>query len=163
MIFLARTTTKEVYVSISDKRYLERFIELLSEALKYIEFTLTYKEGVVRIRLYGEKEVVNQSVITVKTYGRMFNQSITPNKHGDLSHNLKLIQQIGSKIISLDTISTVLNHSGIPSSVEEQDLITKATMKEVQQILINMNLNPLTRAQELSIEQWISLDKNLKK
>jgi hypothetical protein len=78
-------------------------------------------------------------VITVKTYGRMFNQSATPNKYGDFIHNLKLIQQIGSKIISLDTISTVLNNSGIPSSVEGQELITKATMYEVQHILGEMH------------------------
>jgi len=153
VIFLARTTTKDVYVNISDKKYLERFIELLSDALKYIEFTLTYKEGVVKVRLYGQKEVVNQSVITVKSYGRMFVQSTTPNKHGNFTHNLKLIQQIGSKIISLDTISAVLIHSGIPSSVEGQDLITKATMQEVQNIL--EELHNLIQETPLSVRTQI--------
>ncbi|MCE7741171.1 MAG: DUF2067 domain-containing protein [Candidatus Heimdallarchaeota archaeon] len=132
---MARTTTKEIYVNIIGRKSLETFIELVSDALKYVEFTLTYKEGVVKVRLYGEKEVVNQSVITVKSYGKMFIQSSTPDKHGYYTHNLKLIQQIGSKIISLDTISTVLIHSGVYSMVEGQDLITTATMQEVQQIL----------------------------
>ncbi len=139
MICLARTTTKEVYVNISDKNFLESFIELLSDALKYVEFTLTYKQGVVRIRLYGEKEVVTQSVITVKSYGRMFLQSFTPNKEGYYNHNLKLIQRIGSKIISLETLSTVLQYSGVHSMVEDQNLITKATMREVQQILVQLH------------------------
>jgi len=137
---LARTTTKEIYVNITDRKSLESFIELLSDALKYVEFTLTYKAGVVKVRLYGEKEVVNQSVITVKSYGRMFIQSSLPNKQGYYTHNLKLIQQIGSKIISLDTISAVLIHSGVYSMVEGQDLITAATMQEVQQILEQMHV-----------------------
>lgn len=132
---MARTTTKEVYVNISGKKAIENFIELLSDALTYIEFTLTYKEGVMKVRLYGEKEVVNQSVITVKSYGRMFSQSTTPNKNGCYIHNLKLIQQIGSKIISLEIINEVLVRSGVHSEVEGQDLITSATMYEVQQVL----------------------------
>jgi len=135
VIFLAKTTTKDVYINISGRKSLENFIELLSDALKYVEFTLTYREGVVKVRLYGEKEVVNQSVLTVKSYGRMFIQSSTPNRNGYYIHNLKLIQQIGSKIVSLDTISTVLIHSGVDSEVEGQELITTATMQEVQEIL----------------------------
>ena len=150
---MARTTTKEVYVNIPDKKYLERFIELISDALKHVEFTLNYKEGVVKVRLYGEKEIVNQSVITVKSYGRMFVQSTTPNRHGNFIHNLKLIQHIGSKIISLETISAVLVHSGVPSSVEGQDLITKATMQEVQHIL--KELHDLIQESPLNVRTQI--------
>ena len=150
---MARSTTKEVYVTISNKKSIENFIELISDALRYMEFTLTYKEGVVKIRLYGEKEVVNESVATVKSLGRMFLQSSTPNKNGYYAHNLKLIQQMGSRIISLETLSTVLNYLGFPSRVNEQDLITTATMKEVQRIL--EELHDLIQETPLSVKTQV--------
>lgn len=139
MISLARTTKKEIYVNIVRKDLLEYFLELLSDSLRHVEFVFTHRKGKSKISLFGERVVVNQSAIKVKILAKMFNQSAILNTDGYYVHNLKLIQQIGSKIISLQSISTVLTHLEIPSSVKDQNLITKATMQEVQKILSSMH------------------------
>ncbi len=139
MIGLARTTMKEIYVSIVKKDLLEFFLELLSDSLRYVEFVFTYRKGKSKVSLFGEREMVNQSAIIVKNLAKMFNQSAVLNGDGFYVHNLKLIQQIGSKIISLQSLSTVLNHLNILSKVEDQNLVTKASMRDVQKILSSMH------------------------
>ncbi len=135
MFFLAKTAVKEVYINFPQKDYLQFFIEVLSSTLKHVEFILTYKHNGFKIKLFGERESVLESVGTVKIIGKMLVRSVTPNNGGFYAHHMQLIQQIGSRIISLDTLSSVLNHSGIPSSVVNQELITKAKMEEIQDIL----------------------------
>lgn len=139
MIILAKTTIKEIYVSITKKDLLEFFLELLSESLRFVEFTFTYRKGKSKISLYGERDMINQSAFIVRDLAKMVNQSSVLNGNGDYVHNLKLIQQIGSKIISLNSISTALNHSGFPTSVKDQNLITKANMREVQGVMASMH------------------------
>lgn len=153
VIFLARTISKEIFVNIPDKKLIQNFIEILSDALSYAEFTLTYREGTVKIRVYGEKEEVNQALLTIKSYGKMFLQSITADKEGVYIHNLRLIQQIGSKIISLDILNTVLKYSGFESKIDGQNLVTQATMKEVQYIL--KQLHNLIQDTPLSVRTQI--------
>ena len=135
MFFLAKTAVKEVHINFPKKEYLQFFIEVLSSALKHVEFILSYKHNGFKVKLFGERESVLESVGTVKILGKMLVRSVTPNSAGFYAHHLQLIQQIGSRIISLDSLSSVLNYSGIPSSVENQELITKATMEEIQDIL----------------------------
>ena len=135
MIFLARTTTKEVHINFPKKEYLQFFIEVLSSSLKHVEFILSYKHNGFKVKLLGERESVLESVGTVKIIGKMIVRSVTPNSQGFYAHHLQLIQQIGSRIISLDSLSSVLRHSGVPSSVVKQELITKAKMEEIQDIL----------------------------
>jgi hypothetical protein len=135
VIFLAKTAVKEVYVNFPNKEYLQSFIETISNALKHVEFTLNYRQGGLKIRITGEKDVVFQSAHLVKNLSSMFVRSSTPNNEGYYSHHLQLIQQIGSKIISLDSLSSVLQNSGISTSVVDQELVTKANMKEVQKVL----------------------------
>ena len=132
---MARTTTKEVHINFPKKEYLQFFIEVLSGSLKHVEFTLTYKHNGFKVKLYGERESVLESVGTVKILGKMLVRSVTPNSEGFFAHHLQLIQQVGSRIISLDSLSSVLNHSGIPSLVVKQELITEATMEEIQEVL----------------------------
>jgi len=132
---LAKTAVKEVYVNFPNKENLQSFIETISNALKHIEFTLNYRQGGLKIRISGEKEVVFQSAHLVKNLSRMFARSTTPNKEGYYSHHLQLIQQIGSKIMSLDSLSSVLNYSGVSTFVNDQELVTKASMQEVQKVL----------------------------
>ncbi len=135
MIFLAKTAVKEVYVNFPNKEYLQSFIETISNALKHVEFSLNYRQGRLKIRITGEKDVVFQSAHLVKNLSSMFVRSSTPNNEGYYSHHLQLIQQIGSKIISLDSLSSVLQNSGISTFVVDQELVTKANMKEVQKVL----------------------------
>lgn len=130
---------KEIYVSIAKKDLFEYFLELLSDSLRHVEFVFTYRKGKSKVSLFGEREMVNQSALIVKDLAKMFNQSSILNGDGFYVHNLKLIQQIGSKIISLESISTVLNHLKIPSSVQDQNLVTKASMQEVQKVLSSMH------------------------
>ena len=132
---MAKTAVKEVYVNFPNKEYLQSFIETVSNALKHVEFTLNYRQGGLKIRITGEKDVVFQSAHLVKNLSSMFVRSSTPNNEGYYSHHLQLIQQIGSKIISLDSLSSVLQNSGISASVVDQELVTKANMKEVQKVL----------------------------
>ncbi|OLS33215.1 MAG: hypothetical protein HeimAB125_00920 [Candidatus Heimdallarchaeota archaeon AB_125] len=139
MIGLAKTTMKEIYVSIVKKELLEYFLELLSDSLRYVEFVFTYRKGKSKVSLFGERETINQSALIVKSLAKMFNQSSILNSDGFYVHNLKLIQQIGSKIISLQSISTVLNHLDVQSTVKDQDLVSKASMQEVQKILSSMH------------------------
>jgi hypothetical protein len=139
VIGLAKTTMKEIYISIVKKDLLENFLELLSDSLRYVEFVFTYRKGKSKVSLFGEREMVNQSALVVKELAKMFNQSAVINNEGYYVHNLKLIQQIGSKIISLQSISTVLNHLNIVSTVEDQSLVTKASMQDVQKILSSMH------------------------
>lgn len=135
MVFLAKTAVKEVYVNFPNKEHLQFFIETISNALKHVEFILNYRQGGFKIRITGEKDVVFQSAHLVKNLSSMFVKSTTPNSEGYYSHHLQLIQQIGSKIISLDSLSSVLGKSGIPTSVVDQELVTKANMQEVQKVL----------------------------
>ena len=135
MIFLARTTTKEVHINFPKKEYLQFFIEVLSSSLKHVEFILSYKHNGFKVKLFGERESVLETVGTVKILGKMLVRSVTPTSQGFYAHHLQLIQQIGSRIISLDSLSSVLRHSGVPSSVVKQELITKAKMEEIQDIL----------------------------
>ncbi|MHA2357219.1 MAG: DUF2067 family protein [Candidatus Heimdallarchaeaceae archaeon] len=132
---MARATMKEVHVNIPSKEHLEYFIEVISSALKHIEFALTYKLGVLRVKIFGERDEVIQSVNIVKTYGKMYSRSVTPNAGGYYAHHLQLIQQISTKIISIDSISSVLKHSGTDSYIKDQEIYTKASMKEVQYVL----------------------------
>jgi len=132
---VARATMKEVNVSIPNKEHLEYFIEIITSALKHVEFALTYKLRVLRIKIFGERDEVIQSVNIVKTYGKMYSRSVTPNAGGYYAHHLKLIQQISTRIISIDSISSVLKHSGTDSYIKDQEIFTKASMKEVQYIL----------------------------
>ena len=133
--FLAKATVKEIHINFPQKKHLQHFIEVLSTALKYVEFTLTYKQGVLKIRIVGERDSVIESVNIAKSTGKMFVSSMTPNKDGFYNHHLHLIQRISTKIISIDSISSVLNYSGSESFVEGQELFTKSTMQEVQFIL----------------------------
>lgn len=135
MSFLAKATIKEVHINFPQKNHLEYFIEVLSTALKHVEFTLTFKQGVLRIRIYGERDAVIESVNIVKSTGKMFVRSMTPNRDGYYTHHLHLIQKISTKIISIDSISSVLNYSGNESYVQGLELTTKASMQEVQFIL----------------------------
>ena len=135
MSFLAKATIKEIHINFPHKKHLQHFIEVLSTALKYVEFTLTYKQGVLKIKIQGERDVVIESVNIAKSAGKMFVGSMTPNKDGFYAHHLRLIQQISTKIISIDSISSALNHSGSESFVNGQELITTASMQEVQHIL----------------------------
>ena len=135
MFFLAKTTIKEVHINFPKKEYLQFFIEVLSSTLKHVEFILSYKHNGFKVKLFGERESVLESVGTVKILGKMLVRSVTPNNAGFYAHHLQLIQQVGTRIISLESLSSVLNHSGIPSSVVNQELITKATMEEIQDIL----------------------------
>ena len=132
---MAKTAVKEVYINFPNKENLQSFIETISNVLKHTEFTLNYRQGGLKIRISGEKEVVFQSAHLVKNISSMFAKSTTPNKEGYYSHHLQLIQQIGSKIMSLDSLSSVLNHSGLSTSVIDQELVTKASMQEVQKVL----------------------------
>jgi len=100
--------------------------------LKHVEFSLIYKHGSLRVRLFGEKDIVYESAYVVKNMGKMFIQSIQSNNEGYYTHHLQLIQHIGVKIISLETLSSALEFSGKPSFVNGHELRTKATMKEVQ-------------------------------
>jgi hypothetical protein len=136
--FLAKATVKEIHINFPQKKHLQHFIEVLSSALKYVEFTLTYKQGVLRIRIAGERDSVIESVNIAKSTGKMFVASMTPNKDGFYNHHLHLIQRISTKIISIDSISSVLNYSGSESFVSGQELITKSTMQEVQIILSDL-------------------------
>ena len=135
MSFLAKATIKEIHINFPHKKQLQHFIEVLSTALKYVEFTLTYKQGVLRIRIQGERDAVIESVNIAKSSGKMFAESTIPDKDGFYTHHLRLIQQISTKIISIDSISSVLNHSGNESFVRGQELVSKASMQEVQYIL----------------------------
>ena len=135
MIFLTKGTTKDVHINMPKKEHLQFFIEVLSKALEHVEFILNYKHGGIRVRLFGERESVLQSVGIVKTFGKMITNSVIPDNNGYYSHNLRLIQQISTKIVSLDSLSSVLHYSGIPSYQEGQELITMANMKLVQEVL----------------------------
>lgn len=132
---MAKTAVKEVHINFPKKEYLQFFIEVLSSALKHVEFILSYKHNSFKVKLFGERESVLESVGMVKIIGKMLVRSVTPNSEGFYAHHLQLIQQIGTRIISLDSLSSVLNHSGVPSSVVKQELITKAKMEEIQDIL----------------------------
>jgi len=132
---LAKTAIKEVHINFPRKEYLQFFIEVLSNSLKHVEFTLSYKNNGFKVKLYGERESVLESVGTVKILGKMLVRSVTPSSEGFYAHHLQLIQQIGTRIISLDSLSSVLHHSGVPSSVVNQELITKAKMEKIQNIL----------------------------
>ena len=135
MIILTKGTTKDVHISISNKDHLQFFIEVLSKALEHVEFILNYKQGGIRVRLFGERETVQQSVGTVKIFGKMISNSVAPDANGYYSHHLRIIQQLSTKIISLDSLSSVLQYSGTSSYQEGQELITKADMKLVQEVL----------------------------
>lgn len=126
---------KEIHINFPHKKHLEHFIEVLSTALKHVEFTLTYKQGVLKLRIIGERDAVIESVNIAKSAGKMFVGSMTPNKDGFYVHHLRLIQQISTRIISIDSISSALTHSGNESFVRGQELFTKASMQEVQYIL----------------------------
>jgi len=132
---LAKTAIKDVHIKLPDKKHLQSFIEVLSDALKHVEFSLIYKHGSLRVRLFGEKDIVYESAYVVKNMGKMFIQSIQSNNEGYYTHHLQLIQHIGVKIISLETLSSALEFSGKPSFVNGHELRTKATMKEVQEAL----------------------------
>lgn len=132
---MAKTAIKEVHINFPRKEYLQFFIEVLSNSLKHVEFTLSYKNNGFKVKLYGERESVLESVGTVKILGKMLVRSVTPSSEGFYAHHLQLIQQIGTRIISLDSLSSVLHHSGVPSSVVNQELITKAKMEKIQNIL----------------------------
>jgi len=132
---LTKETTKDVHISLSNKDHLQFFIEVLSKALEHVEFILNYKQGGIRIRLFGERETVLQSVETVKTFGKLISNSVTPDNNGYYYHHLRIIQQISTKIISLDSLSSVLQYSGVPAYQEGQELITKADMNLVQKVL----------------------------
>jgi hypothetical protein len=133
--FLAKATIKEIYINFPHKKHLQHFIEVLSTALKYVEFTLTFKQGGLRIRIQGERDAVIDAVNIAKSAGKMFVESMTPNEDGFYTHHLRLIQQISTTIISIDSISSALNHSGNESFVRGQELFTTASMQEVQYIL----------------------------
>ena len=135
MIFLAKTTTKDVHISLPNKDKLQFFIEVLSKALEHVEFILNYKQGGIRVRLFGERDSVLQSVGVVKTFGKMISNSITPDHKGFYHHHLRLIQHLSTKIVSLDSIASALYYSGIPAFVEGQELITEADMNTVQNTL----------------------------
>ncbi len=135
MIILTKATTKDVHISLSNKDHLQFFIEVLSKALEHVEFILNYKQGGIKVRLFGERETVLQSVETVKTFGKLISNSVTPDNDGYYSHHLRIIQQISTKIISLDSLSSVLQYSGVPSYQEGKELITKADMNLVQKVL----------------------------
>ncbi|MFW9852345.1 MAG: DUF2067 family protein [Candidatus Thorarchaeota archaeon] len=135
---MAKTAVKEIHVNFPNKNYLQSFIETISNALKHVEFTLNYRQGGLKIRITGEKDVVFESAHLVKSLSSMFVRSTTPNNEGYYSHHLQLIQQVGSKIISLDSLSSVLQNSGISTSVVGQELVTKANMKEVQKVLSDL-------------------------
>ena len=135
MVFLAKATVKEIHIKFPHKKHLQHFIEVLSTALKYVEFTLTYKQGVLRIRIIGERDAVIEAVNIAKSTGKMFVESMTPNQDGYYVHHLHLIQQISTRIISIDSISSVLTNSGSESFVRGQELFSKSSMQEVQYIL----------------------------
>ncbi len=135
MIILTKATTKDVHISISNKDHLQFFIEVLSKALEHVEFFLNYKQGGIRVRLFGERETVLQSVITVKKFGKMISNSVTPDNNGYYTHHLRIIQQLSTKIISLDSLSSVLQYSGVLSYHEGHELVTKADMNLVQKVL----------------------------
>ncbi|MBY9001104.1 MAG: DUF2067 family protein [Candidatus Heimdallarchaeota archaeon] len=132
---MTKATTKDVHVSLPNKDHLQFFIEVISKALEHVEFILNYKQGGIRVRLFGERETVLQSVGIVKTFGKMITNSVIPDNEGYYSHNLRIIQQISTKIVSLDSLSAVLHYSGVSAYQEGQELITKADMKQVQEVL----------------------------
>jgi hypothetical protein len=135
VISLAKATIKEIHIKFPHKKHLQQFIEVLSTALKYVEFTLTYKQGVLRIRITGERDAVIEAVHIAKSTGKMFVESMTPNQDGFYVHHLRLIQQISTRIIAIDSISSVLTYSGSESFVKGQSLYSKSSMQEVQYVL----------------------------
>jgi len=145
---------KEVYINLLNKKHLQFFIELLSDRLKHTEFALAYREGRVKIRLFGDKEEVAQSVQITKELGKMFIQSMHPDINGYYTHSLEIMQSISQKIVSLDNLSSVLNYTGFPSSVKEKKLITKAPLSKVKEVLnalysIVRDLPPDVRSQAM--------------
>ena len=138
MRILAKTTLKDIIITLPDKKNLQFFIELLSDTLRFVEFSLSYKLGNMKIRLIGDRESVMQSIETVKTLSRMFSTSVVPDKEGFYAHHLKLIQQVSTRIVSLESIATVLNVSGYSSRVIDQTLISKAKIEEIKEIVLQL-------------------------
>ena len=135
VIKLAKAKMKEVYINLLNKDKLQFFIELLSDKLKHTEFALAYREGRIKLRLFGEREEVARAVQIAKELGKMFIQSTNPDAEGYYIHSLEIMQQASQKIISLDSISSVLNHIGFPSEVSERGLVTKAPLDKVKEIV----------------------------
>ena len=108
------------------------FLEMLTDALKHADFSLSSKHGGLKIRFYGEKSTVNDSIRIAKSLSKIFIQSTQADRDGFYAHDLKLLQMASKKIISLESISTVLNHNGFPSRVENRMLITKASLPKVK-------------------------------
>ena len=135
---MAKTTLKDIIVTLPDNKHLQFFIELLSDTLKFVEFSLSYKLGSMKIRLIGDRESVMQSIEIVKTLSRMFSTSVVHDKEGFYAHHLKLIQQVSTRIVSLESIATVLNLSGYSSRIIDQTLISKAKIEEIKEIVLQL-------------------------
>lgn len=126
---------KEVFIALDKKADFQFFIEILSDALRHADFSLSSRYGGLKIRFYGERDTVNTHVRIAKSIFKIFLQSTQADKDGYYLHDLKLLQMTSKKIISLDSISTVLNHNGFPSSVENRTLKTTATLSQVRGLI----------------------------
>ncbi|MHA1687065.1 MAG: DUF2067 family protein [Candidatus Heimdallarchaeaceae archaeon] len=132
---MTKTIMKEIFISMDKKSDFQFFLEMLTDALKHADFSLSSKHGGLKIRFYGEKSTVNDSIRITKSLSKIFIQSTQADRNGFYVHDLKLLQMTSKKIISLESISTVLNHNGFPSRVENRLLITKASLSKVRDII----------------------------
>ncbi|MHA1302281.1 MAG: DUF2067 family protein [Candidatus Heimdallarchaeaceae archaeon] len=132
---MAKGTVKDISINIHRKDQLDSFIRLVSDSLSNVEFFLQYKLGSVKVRIFGEKDVVNDAVFKLKTLSKMFLDSYRANEKGFYSHHLHFLQKVTSKIISLELIKSVLEHTGHQTSIRNLQLITTASLDEVTSVL----------------------------
>ncbi|UJG42447.1 MAG: DUF2067 domain-containing protein [Candidatus Heimdallarchaeum endolithica] len=132
---MAKTTMKELSISFTEKDKLTQFIDLLSDAPSGVDLVLQYKLGSIKIRLFGEKDDVSESISKIKLFSKMYLESIRKNEKGFYVHHLPLIQRTTKKIIALDTLSTILNYAGYETQLVEKKLISTAKMEDVLEVL----------------------------
>ncbi|MHA1205055.1 MAG: DUF2067 family protein [Candidatus Heimdallarchaeaceae archaeon] len=132
---MAKTTMKELSISFTEKDKLTQFIDLLSDAPTGVDLVLQYKLGSIKIRLFGEKDDVSESISKIKSFSKMYLESIRKNDKGFYVHHLPLIQRTTKKIIALDTLSTILNYAGFETQLYEKKLISTAKMEDVLDVL----------------------------
>lgn len=136
---MARTSTKEITIGFPEKRFLQQFIELVADELKFVDFYFNYKFDKIKIKIIGERSAVKESIGRVKTLQRLFSRSTTSDLDGNFAHNIMLLQKLVPRIVSMDSLSTVLNYKGYDTIEQGLDIITRAPLYEVQDVLINLN------------------------
>ncbi len=136
---MARTSTKEITIGFPEKKFLQQFIELVTDELKFVDFYFNYKFDKIKIKIIGERSDVKESIGRVKTLQRLFSRSTTPDLDGNFAHNITLLQKLVPRIVSMDSLSTVLNYKGYDTIEQGLDIITRAPLYEVQDVLISLN------------------------